>query len=98
MGHLLTEAQADGLIAKLREKYDVYAPKLFPGTGRFSETDVVRYDTVEKARDIVFDKKSDYSFKTALLPPNSTLFYFTECTYFSICSLHIKNLKLAPKL
>ena len=49
MGHLLTEAQADGLIAKLREKYDVYAPKLFPGTGRFSETDVVRYDTVEKA-------------------------------------------------
>lgn len=78
MGYLLTEAQADSLIEKLRDKYEIWAPVLFPGTGRFSETDVVRYDAVKKARDVVFDKKSDYSFKAAILPPNTTMFYFTE--------------------
>lgn len=78
MGWFLTEQQADILIEKVSEKADIYAPMLFAGEGRFSETDVIRYGVISKSADIVFDKKSEFSFKEALLPINSTVLYFTE--------------------
>ena len=78
MGYQLTRAQADTLFARWAGQYDVFAPVLGKGEGCFSDTDVVRYGKVTALDQIVWDKKSDYSFKEALLAVNETLFYFTE--------------------
>ena len=52
----------------LQESYDIYGPKLYQGTGCFSDTDVVRYGQLESWEELVWDRKSDYSFKEALFP------------------------------
>ena len=69
---------ADALMERLQEQYDVFAPRLFPGTGCYSDTDVVRYGQISSLSEIVWDKKSEYSFKETLLPISDTVFYFTE--------------------
>lgn len=78
MGHKLTKEKANSLFQKWSQKYDIFAPKLMSGEGCFSDTDVIRYGKVDNLDDIVWDKKSDYSFKEILLAINETLFYFTE--------------------
>lgn len=78
MGWQMTKAQADTLFSKWTERYDVFAPVLMRGDGCFSDTDVVRYGQVTSLDQIVWDRKSDYSFKEALLAINETLFYYTE--------------------
>lgn len=78
MGRQMTRAQADALFARWTRRYDVFAPVLGKGEGCFSDTDVVRYGRVTALDQIVWDKKSDYSFKEVLLAVNETLFYFTE--------------------
>lgn len=80
MGYQLTKTQMDELFRGLSETYDLYAPVLMKGEGCFSETDVVRYGKVTSPDEIVWDRKSDYSYKETLLPINETLFYFTEDT------------------
>ena len=44
-------------LKKLEEKYKIYAPKLFPYEGRFSDTDLVRYAEVSTIEEMVFDKE-----------------------------------------
>ncbi|MCD8164199.1 MAG: hypothetical protein LUE09_12475 [Synergistaceae bacterium] len=78
MGYMLTTDEADRLIAELGKMYTIYAPKRFAGGAPFSDLDCVRYGEVKNVNEIVFDKKSDYSFKEALLPLSETLFFFTE--------------------
>lgn len=78
MGFTATPAQMDALFALWQTDYDIYAPKLFPSGGRFSDTDVVRYGKVHSAAEIVYDRKSLYSFKEVLTPISETLFFFTE--------------------
>lgn len=78
MGYQLTVENLDNLLNLLSKNYDIYAPKLFKGDGCFSDTDVIRYGKINSISEIVFDKKSDYSFKEVLLPISETLFYFTE--------------------
>ena len=78
MGYQMTRARADGLFSRWTERYDVFAPVLGKGEGCFSDTDVVRYGKVTALDQIVWDRKSDYSFKEVLLAVNETLFYFTE--------------------
>ena len=78
MGYQMTRAQADGLFSHWTERYDVFAPVLGKGEGCFSDTDVVRYGKVTALDQIMWDRKSDYSFKEVLLAVNETLFYFTE--------------------
>jgi len=78
MGYQMTKEQADALFAAWTQQYDVFAPMLMRGDGCFSDTDVIRYGKVTSLDQIVWDKKSDYSFKEALLAINETLFYFTE--------------------
>lgn len=78
MGNLLKQGAASQLLEKWKEEYDVYAPKVYPGTGCYSDTDVVRYGIIDSWDEIVWDKKSDYSFKEALLPISDTIMYFTE--------------------
>lgn len=66
---------------KLKEIYVIYAPKRFPKEGRFVDTDIVRYDVVERAEEIVYDTKSDYAAKEVISPITETLFYFTDDEY-----------------
>ena len=78
MGRILNGQEAEALFRALEKTYEIYGPKVFPGDGCFSDTDVVRYGVLESFRDLVWDKKSDYSFKEALLPVSQTILYFTE--------------------
>ena len=78
MGYRLGRKHAGELFASWTQKYDVFAPVRMEGDGCFSDTDVIRYGKVTSLEDIVWDVKSDYSFKEALLAINETLFYFTE--------------------
>lgn len=78
MGYQLSKAEAEQRFSKWTEKYEIFAPKLMEGEGCFSDTDIIRYGKVNSLDEIVWDKKSDYSFKEVLLAINETLFYFTE--------------------
>ena len=78
MGFQLT---ADGFaktLDALKEQYLIYAPVLKEGTGRFTDTDIVRYDFVSEASEIELERKSDYAFKEFLTPLSETLLFFTE--------------------
>ena len=44
MSYKLSKQETAALFEKLAEKYDIYAPKCFKNHGRFSETDVIKYD------------------------------------------------------
>lgn len=78
MGYKVKAEQINRLIEMWKKDYHVYAPRLYKGGGRFSDTDVVRYGEIQEISDVVFDKKSDYSFKEVLTPVSQTLFYFTD--------------------
>ena len=60
MGYKVSFEQANKIFDKLWDKYDIYAPKRFEGRGRYSDTDIVRYDKVNTVEEIVFDEKSDF--------------------------------------
>ena len=78
MGYRLSKAQAEKVFQILSGKYDILAPVRMKGDGCFADTDVIRYGKVTLPDEIVWDRRSDYSYKEALLPVNETLFYFTE--------------------
>ena len=78
MGYSFNPEGFEAVISKLSESYRIYAPVNFPGQGRFTDVDVVRYDFIDHASQIEFQKKSDYAFKEILTPLSETLFYFTE--------------------
>lgn len=81
MSYVLTVTEADQVLAALVEKYGVYAPKRFPNQGRYSATDVIRYDKVSSASEIVWQVKSDYPAKEVINPIQQAIFYFTEDEY-----------------
>ena len=68
----------DACLAKLSQDCDVYAPVRMAGGNPFSDTDCIRYGKIKSIEEVVFDEKSDYSYKEILLPLSETLFYFTE--------------------
>jgi len=78
MGYVLSESALSKVIAKLADDYRLWAPVLKVGEGRFTDTDVVRYEFVTSLDQIELDTRSDYSFKEILQPLSQTLFYFTE--------------------
>ncbi|HIZ65227.1 MAG TPA: anaerobic sulfite reductase subunit AsrA [Candidatus Blautia pullicola] len=80
MGNLWNKEALERLLENLSKDYDIFAPKLYPGTGCSSDTDVVRYGAITSFDEIVWEQKSDYSFKEALLPVSDTVLYFTEST------------------
>ena len=72
MGYRLSYPEADELFRKLSAEYEIYAPKLFEKQGRYSDTDIVRYDRVKRAEEIVWDRKSDFSAKEVVSPITQT--------------------------
>lgn len=81
MGYKITAENFDSLLKNLSKEYKIYAPKRFPKQGRYSDTDIVRYDRVYSADEIVHDEKSDYAAKEALSPITETVLYFTDADY-----------------
>ena len=78
MGYKVSFDEANQIFAKLNSEYEIWAPKRFPGKGRYSDTDIIRYDKVKTVEEIVFDEKSDFPAKEVLSPITEPLFYFTE--------------------
>ncbi|MCF0110950.1 MAG: anaerobic sulfite reductase subunit AsrA [Erysipelotrichaceae bacterium] len=78
MGIKLDNSRVNEILKELSKEYDIYAPKRFPKAGRYSDTDMIRYDIVKTAEEIVFDEKSDMPAKEVYGPITQTLFYFTE--------------------
>lgn len=78
MGYILSKDGFHKAIEALKKDYRIYAPVLKEGEGTFSDTDIVRYDQIKNAEELVLDRKSDYSFKDILLPLSQTLLFFTE--------------------
>lgn len=78
MGYQMSRKTADEIFNRLKQDYDIFAPKLFAGEGCFSDTDVIRYGKIRALDEIEWKRKSDYSFKEVLLAMNEILFYFTE--------------------
>ncbi|MGB5157456.1 anaerobic sulfite reductase subunit AsrA [Desulfobacterium sp. N47] len=78
MGWKFTNTAFNNLFSRLAEDYTILAPKRFVKRGRFSDTDLIRYDEVKKPDDIVWKEKSTFSPKEAVFPVTQTLFYFTE--------------------
>ncbi|MGL5903532.1 MAG: anaerobic sulfite reductase subunit AsrA, partial [Cetobacterium sp.] len=81
MGYKITAENFDSLLKNLSKEYKVYAPKRFANQGRYSDTDVIRYDRVYSANEIVHNEKSDYAAKEALSPITETVLYFTDADY-----------------
>lgn len=77
-GFIFLPGGFNSVIEELSKKYRIYAPVLKEKEGRFTDTDVVRYDFVNEVADIELEKKSDYSFNEILTPLSQTLFFFTE--------------------
>jgi anaerobic sulfite reductase subunit A len=81
VGYKIDNVKVNEILSELSKEYDIYAPKRFKKQGRYSDTDIIRYDIVTKAEEIVFDEKSDFPAKEVLSPITQTLYYFTEDEY-----------------
>jgi len=81
MGYKVSFDEVNQIFADLSKEYEIWAPKRFPGKGRYSDTDIIRYDKVKAVEEIVFDEKSDFPAKEFLSPITEPLFYFTEDEY-----------------
>ncbi len=81
MGFSLSAAQADAVLHALKNDYRIFAPKRFPSQGRYSDTDIIRYEEIDGFSDIVWETKSDYPAKEVITPIQQTIFYFTEDEY-----------------
>jgi len=81
MSYKFSKEKSQELFAKLSERYDIYAPKRFKAAGRYSDTDIIKYDKVDSFDEIVYDEKSTYPMKEVLSPIQQALFYFTEDEY-----------------
>lgn len=77
----LDKTSFDKGLGLLKENYRIFAPKVFPGEGRFSDTDLVKYSEIDSIEEICFDKKSEFSPREVMLPITQTMFYFTEKEY-----------------
>ena len=72
MGKRFNSDEMQKVFEILQESYDVYGPRIYQGTGCFSDTDVIRYGRLDSWEELVWDQKSDYSFKEALFPISET--------------------------
>ncbi|MGL4980763.1 MAG: anaerobic sulfite reductase subunit A, partial [Fusobacteriaceae bacterium] len=78
MKKTVTKEQFNEILKSLSEEYDIYAPVTSPLKGTFSDTDLVKYEKIEKVEEINLKDKSQFSAKEIILPITQRLFYFTE--------------------
>ena len=78
MGYNLSFQEVNTLFEDLKIEYKIYAPKRFKKQGRYSDTDIIKYDEVSTVEEIEFKEKSHYPVKEVITPITQTLYYFTE--------------------
>lgn len=78
MGYNLSFQEVNTLFEDLKKEYKIYAPKRFKKQGRYSDTDIIKYDEVSTVEEIEFKEKSHYPVKEVITPITQTLYYFTE--------------------
>lgn len=76
---------------KLKSEYKILAPVTTPFKGTYSDSDLTKYEEIEKIEEIELNKKSNFSVKEVILPINQILFYFTE-KEFKISDIDDKKL------
>jgi anaerobic sulfite reductase subunit A len=81
MGFQMAKDEFNLLLKKLGKSNRIFAPKLYKGAGKFSDTDLVAYGEINYIDDIIFDTKTSFSAKEIVFPINQTMFYFTEEEY-----------------
>jgi len=81
MSYELDKKQKANLFTALSDTFDIYAPKRFKAEGRYSDTDIIKYDKINSFEEIEYKTKSDYPMKEVISPIQQTLFYFTEDEY-----------------
>ena len=81
MGFQVNAEQFDTWLTEQQKTYDIYAPKCFPGGNTFSDVECIRYGKVNSISEIVFDKKSEYSFKEVLPPISQTRMSSSKSAY-----------------
>ena len=78
MGYNLSFQEVNTLFEDLKKEYKIYAQKRFKKQGRYSDTDIIKYDEVSTVEEIEFKEKSHYPVKEVITPITQTLYYFTE--------------------
>ncbi len=81
MGYKITNQAFNELVKEISTTYKIYAPKRFLKQGRYSDTDIIRYDRVHSLDEIEHAEKSDYAAKEVLSPITETTLYFTDTDY-----------------
>lgn len=71
----LSPGELDGVLLAWRGDMDVWGARRLAARGRMAGQDVVRYGPVTAGADIEWQRKSDFSPKVVLFPPNETLFH-----------------------
>ena len=66
MGYKVGFKDVNDILATLSQEYDIYGPKRFEKQGRYSDTDIIRYDKISKIEEVVFDQKSDFPAKEVI--------------------------------
>ena len=56
MGKRVSSDEMQNIFKILQKSYDVYGPKIYQGTGCFSDTDVVRYGLLNSWEEIVWNQ------------------------------------------
>ncbi|HDZ19775.1 hypothetical protein LCGC14_0016200 [marine sediment metagenome] len=74
----LDNEQAENAFRAIADDYTVVAPKRCAGRGRFSDTDLTTYETVESLGEIEFSAKTYFSAKSVLLPIREVMFSFNR--------------------
>ncbi len=78
MGTLLQRETADAFLERLRETSGFMPQRYFLWKGASQTQTASGTERFRGGDEIVWDKKSDYSFKEVLLPISQTILYFTE--------------------
>lgn len=74
MSYKIKKDDFNSLLEKWSEEYEIYAPKRITAGGRFSDTDNIRYEKINKVEEIEHQEKSLYSAKEILFPVTETMF------------------------
>ena len=78
MGFHVDAEQFDTWLTEQRKTYDIYASMRYAGGNTFSDVDCIRYGKISSISEIVFDRKSEYSFKEVLTPISQTVFFLRK--------------------
>lgn len=74
MSYKIKTNDFNSYLKKWSEDYEIYAPVRIKAAGRFSDTDNIRYEKINKVEEIEHKEKSTFSAKKVLFPVTETMF------------------------